>query len=95
MDDSASDFDSAMSSIIQILMIVSQEFLVRSSPAAGTIGESDYEFVEYVCESMVSLGSSNLQCIVGDSTTFSLYLQQVMTVKRLWHCFIKLLLFIF
>ncbi|KAB2048568.1 hypothetical protein ES319_A13G121100v1 [Gossypium barbadense] len=76
VDDSASDFDSAMSSIIQILMNVSREFLVRSSPAGGAIDESDYEFVEYVCESMVSLGSSNLQCIVGDSTTFSLYLQQ-------------------
>ncbi|KAK5771883.1 hypothetical protein PVK06_048137 [Gossypium arboreum] len=76
--DSASDFDSAMSSIIQILMNVSREFLVRSSPAGGAIDESDYEFVEYVCESMVSLGSSNLQCIVGDSTTFSLYLQQVL-----------------
>ncbi|PPS05060.1 hypothetical protein GOBAR_AA15608 [Gossypium barbadense] len=78
VDDSASDFDSAMSSIIQILMNVSREFLVRSSPAGGAIDESDYEFVEYVCESMVSLGSSNLQCIVGDSTTFSLYLQQVL-----------------
>ncbi|KAB1994863.1 hypothetical protein ES319_D13G125600v1 [Gossypium barbadense] len=78
VDDSASDFDSAMSSIIQILMNVSREFLVRSSPAGGAIDESDYEFVEYVCESMVSLGSSNLQCIVGDSTTFSLYLQQML-----------------
>ncbi|KAG4111518.1 hypothetical protein ERO13_D13G109200v2 [Gossypium hirsutum] len=78
VDDSASDFDSAMISIIQILMNVSREFLVRSSPAGGAIDESDYEFVEYVCESMVSLGSSNLQCIVGDSTTFSLYLQQML-----------------
>ncbi|KAA3487311.1 protein HASTY 1-like isoform X1 [Gossypium australe] len=78
VDDSASDFDSAMSSIIQILMNVSREFLVRSSPAGGAIDESDYEFVEYVCESMVSLGSSNLQCIVGDSTTFSLYLQKML-----------------
>ncbi|MBA0668005.1 hypothetical protein Goklo_000992 [Gossypium klotzschianum] len=78
VDDSASDFESAMSSIIQILMNVSREFLVRSSPAGGAIDESDYEFVEYVCESMVSLGSSNLQCIVGDSTTFSLYLQQML-----------------
>ncbi|KAG8472806.1 hypothetical protein CXB51_034690 [Gossypium anomalum] len=78
VDDSASDFNSAISSIIQILMNVSQEFLVRSSPAGGAIDESDYEFVEYVCESMVPLGSSNLQCIVGDSTTFSLYLQQML-----------------
>ncbi|XVE89810.1 hypothetical protein DITRI_Ditri20bG0024300 [Diplodiscus trichospermus] len=77
-DDSASEFDSAMRSIFQILMNVSRELLVRSSSAGGDIDESDYEFAEYVCESMVSLGSSNLQCIVGDSATLSLYLQQML-----------------
>ncbi|KAE8686627.1 Protein HASTY 1 [Hibiscus syriacus] len=77
-DDSASDFDSAMSNIFQILMNVSQDFLVRSSSAGAAIDENDYEFAEYICESMVSLGSSNLQCILGDSTTFSLYLQQML-----------------
>ncbi|XVF06240.1 hypothetical protein REPUB_Repub06bG0030700 [Reevesia pubescens] len=77
-DDSASEFDSAMDSIFQVLMNVSREFLVRSSSTGGAIDESDYEFAEYVCESMVSLGSSNLHCIVGDSGTFSLYLQQML-----------------
>ncbi|KAA3486393.1 Exportin-1/Importin-beta-like protein [Gossypium australe] len=77
-DDFASEFDSAMSSIFQILMNVSREFLVRSNSAGGAIDESDFEFAEYVCESMVSLGSSNLQCILGDSTTSSLYLQQAL-----------------
>ncbi|KAE8710564.1 hypothetical protein F3Y22_tig00110321pilonHSYRG00385 [Hibiscus syriacus] len=68
----------AMSSIFQILMNVSGEFLVRSSSAGGAIDESDSEFAEYVCESMVSLGSSNLQCILGDGNTFSLYIQQML-----------------
>ncbi|KAK6243201.1 hypothetical protein QUC31_009610 [Theobroma cacao] len=77
-DDAASEFDSAMNSIFQILMNVSREFLVRSSSTGGAIDESDCEFAEYVCESMVSLGSSNLQCIVGDSTTLSLYLLQML-----------------
>ncbi|XWS64638.1 hypothetical protein CRYUN_Cryun05aG0020000 [Craigia yunnanensis] len=77
-DDSAFEFDSAMSGIFQILMNVSREFLVRSSLIGGAIDESDYAFAEYVCESMVSLGSSNLQCIVKDVTTFSLYLQQML-----------------
>ncbi|OMO98918.1 Exportin-1/Importin-beta-like protein [Corchorus olitorius] len=77
-DDTASEFDSAMSSIFQILMNLSREFLVRSSSTGGAMDESDYEFAEYVCESMVSLGSSNLQCIVGDRATFSLYLQQML-----------------
>ncbi|KAE8679297.1 Protein HASTY 1 [Hibiscus syriacus] len=77
-DDSASDFDSAMSNIFQILMNVSQDFLVRSSSAGAAIDENDYEFAEYVCESMVSLGSSNLQCVLGDSATFSLYLQKML-----------------
>ncbi|PPD68968.1 hypothetical protein GOBAR_DD34150 [Gossypium barbadense] len=77
-DDFASEFDSAMSSIFQILMNVSREFLVRSNSAGGAIDESDFEFAEYVCESMVSLGSSNLQCILRDSSTSALYLQQML-----------------
>ncbi|GKV07383.1 hypothetical protein SLEP1_g19167 [Rubroshorea leprosula] len=77
-DASASEFDSAMSSIFQILMNVSREFLYKSSSTAGVIDESDFEFAEYVCESMVSLGSSNLQCIDGDSTALALYLEQML-----------------
>ncbi|XVF31221.1 hypothetical protein REPUB_Repub16aG0127000 [Reevesia pubescens] len=77
-DDSASEFDSAMTSIFQILMNVSREFLLRSSSTGRATDESDFEFAEYVCGSMVSLGSSNLQCIVGDGATFSLYLQQML-----------------
>ena len=71
-----------MSSIFQILMNVSREFLVRSSSKGEAIDENDYEFAEYVCESMVSLGCLNLQCVVGDCATFSIYLQQVITVKE-------------
>ncbi|THG16124.1 hypothetical protein TEA_015805 [Camellia sinensis var. sinensis] len=78
VDDSASEFDSAMSNIFQILMKVSGEFLLRSSSSVGAIDESEFEFAEYICESMVSLGSSNLQCITGDSTILSFYLQQAL-----------------
>ncbi|KAF5952329.1 hypothetical protein HYC85_010273 [Camellia sinensis] len=78
VDDSASEFDSAMSNIFQILMKVSGEFLLRSSSSVGAIDESEFEFAEYICESMVSLGSSNLQCITGDSTILSFYLQQML-----------------
>lgn len=39
--------------------------------------ESDFEFAEFICEIMVSLGSSNFQCISGDSAALSLYLEQV------------------
>ncbi|KAL5566976.1 hypothetical protein UlMin_030140 [Ulmus minor] len=77
-DDSASEFDSAMSSIFHILMNVSQEFLHRSASSGGVVDESDIEFAELICESMVSLGSSNLQCVGGDSTILPLYLQQMM-----------------
>lgn len=76
-DTSAPEFDSAMSNIFHILMNVSKEFLYRSGPSAGVIDESNIEFAEYICESMVSLGSTNLQCIAGDSTMLGLYLQQV------------------
>ncbi|XP_023903876.2 protein HASTY 1 [Quercus suber] len=78
IDVSASEFDSAMSIIFQILMKVSGDFLDRSSSNAGSIDESEFEFAEYICESMVSLGSSNLQCIASDSTLLPLYLQQML-----------------
>ncbi|VVA12817.1 PREDICTED: exportin-5 [Prunus dulcis] len=77
-DTSAPEFDSAMSNIFHILMNVSKEFLYGSGPSAGVIDESDIEFAEYICESMVSLGSTNLQCIAGDSTMLGLYLQQML-----------------
>ncbi|XP_059649388.1 protein HASTY 1 isoform X2 [Cornus florida] len=78
VDESASEFDSAMSNIFQILMKFSRDFLCRTSSGAGVIDESEFEFAEYICESMVSLGSSNLQCVVGDSTILSYYIQQML-----------------
>ncbi|RVW17438.1 Protein HASTY 1 [Vitis vinifera] len=76
VDSSSSEFDSAMSNIFQILMNVSRDFLYKSTSSGVVIDESEFEFAEYICESMVSLGSSNLQCITGDSTILSHYLQQ-------------------
>ncbi|KAJ4954303.1 hypothetical protein NE237_011086 [Protea cynaroides] len=81
VDASASEFDSAMNHIFQILMNVSQNFLFGSTSSNVGIDEtheSEYEFAEYICESMVLLGSSNLQCIAGDSTVLPLYLQQML-----------------
>nr|XP_008370660.2 protein HASTY 1 isoform X3 [Malus domestica] len=77
-DTSAPEFDSAISNIFQILMNVSKEFLYISSSGTGVIDESNIEFVEYICESMVSLGSTNLQCIAGDSIVLPLYVQQML-----------------
>ncbi|KAJ8747704.1 hypothetical protein K2173_014548 [Erythroxylum novogranatense] len=78
-DASASEFDSVMSSIFQILMNVSREILYKSGQNAGrAIDESESEFAEFICESMVSLGSSNLQCISVDSNMLSLYLHQML-----------------
>ncbi|KAK2977360.1 hypothetical protein RJ640_013339 [Escallonia rubra] len=75
--DADSEFDSAMSNIFQILMNISRDFLNRSCSSAGAIGEND-EFAEYICESMVSLGSFNLQCLNGDGALLSFYLQQAL-----------------
>ncbi|KDP23601.1 hypothetical protein JCGZ_23434 [Jatropha curcas] len=71
-----------MNNIFQILMNVSREFLYKSGSSAGAIDENEFEFAEYVCESMVSLGSSNLQCISGDSNMLCLYLQQMLGFFR-------------
>ncbi|XP_056168223.1 protein HASTY 1 isoform X2 [Syzygium oleosum] len=78
VDSSAPEFDAAMSNIFQILMNVSREFLYRSTSNPGIIEENEFEFYEYICESMVSLGSSNLPCIAGESTVLCLYLQQML-----------------
>lgn len=80
IDASASEFDQAMSSIFQILMNVSREFLYRSGSGPGSMDEGEYEFAEFICESMVSLGSYNLQSIAGDSTILPLYLEQVCVI---------------
>lgn len=85
-DVSASEFDSAMKSVFQTLMNFSRDFLHKSSSNAGFIDESEFEFAEYICESMVSLGSSNLQCIASDSTLLPLYLQQVIGLFNIQFC---------
>ncbi|XP_010424389.1 PREDICTED: protein HASTY 1-like [Camelina sativa] len=77
-DAPGSEFDSAISSLFQSLMNVSREFLYRSASNAGVIDESDYEFAECICESLVSLGSTNLQCIASDGGVLALYLQQML-----------------
>ncbi|KAJ8572959.1 hypothetical protein K7X08_009470 [Anisodus acutangulus] len=75
--DAAVEFDSAMSNIFQILMEVSGNFLQKSDSGA-VIDENEFEFAEYICESMVALGSSNMQCIAGDNPVLSFYLQQML-----------------
>lgn len=80
--DAAVEFDSAMSNIFQILMKVSGDFLQKSD-AGAVIDENDFEFAEYICESMVALGSSNLHCIAGDNSVLSFYLQQMLGFFKL------------
>ncbi|CAM8926022.1 unnamed protein product [Rhodiola kirilowii] len=78
VDASAPDFDLAMINIYQMLMNASRDFFVRSTSAAGTIDESELEFAECLCESMVSLGSLNLQCIVSEGSILPQFLQQML-----------------
>ncbi|KAL0425365.1 UNVERIFIED_CONTAM: protein HASTY 1 [Sesamum radiatum] len=74
--DASSEFDSAMRSVFEVLMNVTKDFFMKSS--SGGSSESEFEFAEYICESLVSLGSTNLQCIATDSTVLSFYLQQML-----------------
>lgn len=83
MDSSSSEFASAMSQIFQILMNVSSNFLHKSSSSGVVIDESEFEFAEYICESMVSLGCTNLQCITGDTSILSHYLHLVIHLSSL------------
>ncbi|CAN0920536.1 Protein HASTY 1 [Linum grandiflorum] len=78
IDASVSEFDSAISSIFQILMNASGDFLYKSFSSAAAVDENEIEFVEYICESMVALGSTSLRCISGNSSILSIYLQQML-----------------
>ncbi|KAJ4797076.1 Protein HASTY 1 [Rhynchospora pubera] len=78
VDGTALEFDSAMNSTFQILMSVSRDFLNKSKSNPSTIDESEYEFAECILESMVALGSSNMQCIIGDVIMTSQFLQQML-----------------
>ncbi|GMH10461.1 hypothetical protein Nepgr_012302 [Nepenthes gracilis] len=78
VDESASEFDSAMGNVFQIMMNVSRDFMCKSSSNVMAIDDNEHEFMEYVCESMVSLGSTNLQCISGDENMLSAYLHQML-----------------
>lgn len=78
-DAKVSDFDSAISSIIQILLKISGDFLIKSSSNIAGIDENEVVFMECICESMVSLATSSLQCISRENTTVSLYIQQVIS----------------
>ncbi|XP_062084573.1 protein HASTY 1 [Humulus lupulus] len=77
-DESTSEFDTAMANILSILMNVSKEFLHKSASGSGVVDESEIVFAECICESMVSLGSSNLQCVAGDSSVLPFFLQQML-----------------
>lgn len=58
-------------------MNVSRDILYRSSSHISSFDESEFEFAECICESMVSLGSTNLQYIAGNSDLLPFYIQQV------------------
>lgn len=66
-----------MINIFQILMNASRDVLCGSSSHISSVDETEYEFAECICESMVSLGSTNLLCIAGNSSVLPFYIQQV------------------
>ncbi|WOK94722.1 protein HASTY 1 [Canna indica] len=77
-DATSVEFDSAMMGIFQILMNVSREFLNKCRSNLNAIDELEFEFVEGICECMVTLASFNMQCITWDGTIASEFLQQML-----------------
>ncbi|MQM03444.1 hypothetical protein Taro_036230, partial [Colocasia esculenta] len=78
IDDSTCDFDSAMSNIFQVLMNVSRDFFYKSSSNSAGIDDSEVEFAECLCECLVALGSSFMQCIGGDANMLCQYIKQML-----------------
>ncbi|TKW14395.1 hypothetical protein SEVIR_5G164800v4 [Setaria viridis] len=78
VDVAVSEYDAAMCNIFQVLMNISQQFLTRPGMQPSSIDESEYEFATCVCETMVALGSSNMQCILADGARTFQFLQQML-----------------
>ncbi|KAK3164357.1 hypothetical protein QOZ80_1AG0016540 [Eleusine coracana subsp. coracana] len=78
VDVAVAEYDAAMSNIFQVLMNISQQFLTRSGTQPSAIDESEYEFAACICETMVALGSSNMQCILTDGSRTFQFLKQML-----------------
>ncbi|GAB2277547.1 histone deacetylase [Dionaea muscipula] len=78
IDESASEFDSSMCKVVEIMMNVSGDFLYKSSSHAVAINDDEFEFAVHICESMTSLGSANLHCITSNENMLSVYLHQML-----------------
>ncbi|TVU20892.1 hypothetical protein EJB05_30493 [Eragrostis curvula] len=72
------EYDAAMSNIFQVLMNISQQFLTKSGTQPSAVDESEYEFAACICETMVALGSSNMQCILADGSRTFHFLKQML-----------------
>lgn len=70
-----------MTNVFHTLMKFAKDFLDKSASNAKAVDESEIEFAEYMCESMVNLGSSNLYCLARDHTMLPLYFEQVLLVS--------------
>eukprot|EP01018_Ginkgo_biloba_P008898 Gb_10620 [translate_table: standard] len=77
-DETVSAFDSTMSRVFEILMNASGVFFNRSASGTSSIDDSEVDFAECICETMVALGCNNLQCIAGDEQKLSVYLQEML-----------------
>ncbi|KAG2588725.1 hypothetical protein PVAP13_5NG231200 [Panicum virgatum] len=78
VDVAVAEYDAAICNIFQVLMNISQQFLTRSGMQPSSIDESEYEFATCVCETMVALGSSNMQCILADGARTFQFLKQML-----------------
>ena len=89
VDVAVAEYDAAICNIFQVLMNISQQFLTRSGMQPSSIDESEYEFATCVCETVVALGSSNMQCILADGARTFQFLKQVSISKYTSHTFWK------
>ncbi|XP_057853443.2 protein HASTY 1 isoform X2 [Cryptomeria japonica] len=73
-DETLLDFDSTMACSFDIVMNSARDFLENSASGISCLDDSEVEFAECICLTMVALGCNNLQCIAGHEERLSLYL---------------------
>ena len=74
----AQDYDDAMGHVFEILMSISQDSLTKDRACSDFSSERELDVAEGICDCLVTLVSSNMQCIVSDTIKTSCFLRQML-----------------
>ncbi|KAI5002802.1 hypothetical protein ZWY2020_027452 [Hordeum vulgare] len=74
----AKDYDDAMGHVFEILMSISQDSLTKVRACSDFNSERALDVAKGICDCLVTLVSSNMQCIIADSIKTSRFLRRML-----------------